>query len=88
MMDLNDIKESVNLSLNGLTHTELLDYTIDLRAIIRDYFLPTIIEYDKQMEDGTIINLKNIPEDVRIKIRETVQRIENEGSGGLICILL
>jgi hypothetical protein len=87
MIDLNEIKELVNVSLNGLAHTELLDYTINLRTIIRD-FLSIITEYDKQIEDGTIINLKNISEDVRIKIRETVQRIENEGSGGLICILL
>jgi hypothetical protein len=87
MIDLNEIKELVNVSLNGLMHTELLDYTINLRTIIRD-FLPIIAEYDKQIEDGTIINLNNISEDVRIKIRETVQRIEKEGSGGLICILL
>ena len=32
--------------------------------------------------------LTNMPEDARIKIQETLQRIINEGSGGLICILL
>jgi hypothetical protein len=50
--------------------------------------LKRLAEYDKHIEDGTIISLNNIPEDAKIKVRETVQRIENEGSGGLICILL
>lgn len=29
-----------------------------------------------------------MPEDARTKLRETLQRIINEGSGGLICIIL
>lgn len=32
--------------------------------------------------------LKRMPEDAREKLRETLQRVLNEGSGGLICILL
>ena len=32
--------------------------------------------------------LKRMPDDAREKIRETLQRIINEGSGGLICIIL
>lgn len=32
--------------------------------------------------------LARMPEDARIKLRETLQRIINEGSGGLICIIL
>ena len=32
--------------------------------------------------------LKHMPEDAREKLRETLQRIINEGSGGLICIIL
>lgn len=32
--------------------------------------------------------LKRMPDDAREKLRETVQRIINEGSGGLICIIL
>lgn len=32
--------------------------------------------------------LKRMPEDARNKLRETLQRILNEGSGGLICIIL
>jgi len=29
-----------------------------------------------------------MPEDVRVKLRETLERIINEGTGGLICIIL
>lgn len=32
--------------------------------------------------------LKNMPEDARKKLQETLERIINEGSGGLICIIL
>ena len=32
--------------------------------------------------------VKRMPEDAREKLRETLQRIINEGSGGLICIIL
>ena len=32
--------------------------------------------------------IKRMPDDARAKLRETLQRIINEGSGGLICIIL
>lgn len=32
--------------------------------------------------------LRRMPDDARLKFRETLQRIINEGSGGLICIIL
>ena len=31
---------------------------------------------------------KFVPEDARTKLRQTLERIINEGSGGLICIIL
>jgi len=34
------------------------------------------------------IKLENMPDDARKKLGETLERIVNEGSGGLICILL
>lgn len=34
------------------------------------------------------VKLKRMPEDARGKLQETLQRIINEGSGGLICIIL
>ena len=32
--------------------------------------------------------LARMPEDARSKLQETLERIINEGSGGLICIIL
>ena len=34
------------------------------------------------------MKLRRMPDDARLKFRETLQRIINEGSGGLICIIL
>ena len=38
--------------------------------------------------EGLTNKIKAMPEDVQAKLRTTVQRIVNEGSGGIICILL
>ncbi len=38
--------------------------------------------------EGLHAKLANMPDDARKKIGETIERIINEGSGGLICILL
>lgn len=40
------------------------------------------------VSEGLHSKLKRMPEDARLKLRETLQRIINEGSGGLICIIL
>ena len=40
------------------------------------------------VKEGLSGKLHNMPEDARLKLQETLQRIVNEGSGGLICILL
>ena len=32
--------------------------------------------------------LMRMPDDVRVKLRETLERIINAGTGGLICIIL
>lgn len=40
------------------------------------------------MNEGLHTKLSNIPEDSRTRLSETLERIINEGSGGLICILL
>ena len=39
-------------------------------------------------EEGLSAKLEALPENVKAKLRETLERIINEGSGGLICILL
>lgn len=40
------------------------------------------------VSEGLTSKLSHMPEDARVKISETLQKIINEGSGGLICILL
>ena len=39
-------------------------------------------------EEGLAAKIEALPENVKHKLRETLERILNEGSGGLICILL
>ncbi len=40
------------------------------------------------VNEGLRNKLQKMPDDARYKLRETLQRIINEGSGGLICIIL
>jgi stage IV sporulation protein A len=40
------------------------------------------------VKEGLSGKLTHMPDDARMKIQETLQRIINEGNGGLICILL
>ena len=40
------------------------------------------------VNEGLHAKLANIPDDARVKLGETLARIINEGSGGLICIIL
>ena len=40
------------------------------------------------VNEGLRNKLSHMPEDARDKLRETLEKIINEGSGGLICILL
>ena len=40
------------------------------------------------VNEGLNAKLTRMPDDARTKLRETLQRIINEGSGGLICIIL
>ena len=39
-------------------------------------------------EEGLTAKIEALPESAKLKLKETLQRIINEGSGGLICILL
>ncbi len=43
---------------------------------------------DDLVKDGLKTKLYHMPEDAQMKFQETLQRIINEGSGGLICIIL
>ena len=38
--------------------------------------------------EGLQAKIKKMPEEAQAKLQETLQRVVNEGSGGLICIIL
>ena len=40
------------------------------------------------VNDGLHTKLSKMPDESRMKLKETLSRIINEGSGGLICIIL
>jgi len=40
------------------------------------------------IKDGLESKLAHVPDNTRDKLKETIQKIVNEGSGGLICIIL
>lgn len=40
------------------------------------------------VQEGLQNKLFKMPEDAQVKLQETLQKIINEGSGGLICIIL
>lgn len=40
------------------------------------------------VKDGLSSKLYRMPEEAQLKLQETLQKIINEGSGGLICIIL
>jgi stage IV sporulation protein A len=40
------------------------------------------------VNEGLHTKLEHMPDESRIKLSETLERIINEGSGGLICIIL
>jgi stage IV sporulation protein A len=42
----------------------------------------------EMVKDGLQSKLHRMPEDAQFKLQETLQKIINEGNGGLICILL
>ena len=43
---------------------------------------------DEVVREGMDGKLTRLPEDVRAKLKQALEKIVNEGSGGMICILL
>ena len=43
---------------------------------------------DELVNDGLRNKLERMPEEARGKLRETLERIINEGGGGLLCLIL
>jgi len=43
---------------------------------------------EELVKEGLQNKLYKMPEDVQIKLQKTLQKIINEGNGGLICIII
>ncbi len=93
---LHIIRANIETEINPVVGTEqqsedlikylLREYEEDPRAIWEsNIFGKTMHEL---VSEGLNSKLENMPEDARTKLSETLERIINEGSGGLICIIL
>jgi stage IV sporulation protein A len=40
------------------------------------------------VNEGLHTKLSHMPDDARMRLSETLQRVINEGAGGLVCIIL
>ena len=40
------------------------------------------------MREGLSNKLMHMPEDTQLKVQQTLEKIINEGNGGMVCILL
>lgn len=87
-----DIKTEVNPIVGSETQSEelvkfmLKEFEEDPAKLWEtNMFGKTLFEL---IEEGLSTKLEHMPTDAREKLAETLQRIINEGSGGLICILL
>lgn len=90
------IKADIKTEINPIVGTEqqseelvrylLKEFESDPRSIWKsNLFGKSLYEL---VNEGLHSKLAHMPEDARLKLSETLERIINEGSGGLICILL
>ena len=69
-----------------LVHYLLKEFEVDPKSIWEtNIFGKSLHELVNEDLHG---KLNRMPEDARFKLQETLQKIINEGSGGLICIIL
>ena len=69
-----------------LVHYLLKEFELDPKKIWEsDIFGKSLHEL---INEGLHNKLSRMPEDAQMKLAETLQKIINEGSGGLICIIL
>lgn len=90
------IKAEIETELNPIVGSEqqseeLIKYLMrefeeDPRKIWNSNIFGTTLH--ELVTEGLHTKLSHMPEDARVKLGETLQRIINEGSGGLICIIL
>jgi len=90
------IRASIETELNPVVGTEQQSEEL-VKNLLRDFeedpkqiwesnlFGKTLYEL---VNDGLHAKLSHMPPDARLKLGETLSRIINEGSGGLICIIL
>ena len=90
------IKATIETEINPIVGTEAQSEEM-VRYLMREFeddsssiwqsnmFGKTLYEL---VNDGLHSKLDNMPEDARAKLSDTLGRIINEGSGGLICIIL
>lgn len=69
-----------------LVHYLLNEFEVDTKKIWESNIFGKSLH--ELVNEGLHNKLCRMPEDARLKIRETLQKIINEGSGGLICIIL
>ncbi len=69
-----------------LVHYLLKDFEIDPKLIWQSNIFGKSLH--ELINEGLHNKLTHMPQDAQIRLQETLQRIINEGSGGLICIIL
>ena len=69
-----------------MVHYLLQEFEGDTKAIWQSNIFGR--SFHELVSEDLNTKLKRMPEDARGKLQETLQRIINEGSGGLICIIL
>jgi stage IV sporulation protein A len=69
-----------------LVHYLLKEFEVDPRKIWKSNIFGKSLH--ELVNEGLHNKLYRMPEDAQIKLQETLQKIINEGSGGLICIIL
>ncbi|WHH59864.1 stage IV sporulation protein A [Petroclostridium sp. X23] len=69
-----------------LVHYLLKEFEVDPRKIWESNIFGKSLH--ELVNEGLHNKLHRMPEDAQLKLQETLQKIINEGSGGLICIIL
>ena len=91
-MIMTDIETEVSPAIGGETASEdILNFLLqgfdgDMNKIWQSNIFGKSL-YDIA-EEGLTTKIESLPENVKLKLRDTLQRMINESCGGLICILL
>lgn len=90
------IRANIEAEINPIVGTEQQSEDL-VRNILREFEEDPQRIWESNMfgkslyelvNEGLHAKLEHMPDDARAKLAETLERIINEGSGGLICILL